>query len=173
MLSDADRILLYLYMHRNDFRGIEGDESITQDGIARAVGFRRTHAPRKLNPLMEQGLVAREKAHIPGSMRRKYVYYLTPKGSEMAVDIMRRNGIHSSDLPSLFDIGESQSLDIDSIMENYSVDRGIATLLHELTGGDMKMLDRIFDMLDSIDAPSDAERITIAFLRLKEEEEND
>ena len=172
MLSDTDKILLYLYLHRTDYDGIQGDESITQEGIARAIGFNRTHATRKLNPLIEQGFIDRKKAHIPGIQRRKYVYYLTPQGSDVALKIMRQNNIHSNNLASMFSFLGDVSLDIEEIMEHYSVDKGIATLLHEFTGGNKNMLDKIFSMASGIDGSSDAERFTIAYLKIKEEDGN-
>lgn len=51
-------------------------KSVSQNGIAEAVGINRAHATFELLILKEEGIVGEKLAHVNGSHRRRKVYFL-------------------------------------------------------------------------------------------------
>jgi tetratricopeptide (TPR) repeat protein len=78
-----ERIVLHLSKY-NGFRNhYLNPESVTQEGIARAVGIARNHVPRALSRLKGVDLVEETRGRVKGSPRRKKVYFLSEKGMGM------------------------------------------------------------------------------------------
>ncbi|MEA3557724.1 MAG: hypothetical protein U9R75_00550 [Candidatus Thermoplasmatota archaeon] len=76
--SSGDRVLLFL-LHRSERSDWSGGRS-GQDDISLYCGVGRTHVPRVLKPLLQEGLVEEELGRTPGVSRRVKVYSLTPEG---------------------------------------------------------------------------------------------
>lgn len=89
-LTVNDRILLHLH----DFRGVTTDfpPDITQAGIAGAIGIRRSHIPRSVKRLEEEGALEKRRERIHGSGRRLKMYFLTERGYKRASMIRREVG---------------------------------------------------------------------------------
>ena len=78
--SVQERIMLHLSKY-NGFRDhYLNPESVTQEGIAGAVGIARNHVPRALSGLKRGNLVEEMKGRVKGSTRRKKIYFLSEKG---------------------------------------------------------------------------------------------
>lgn len=85
-LTSSEKILLLL----KDYWNVRGPpEEVTQKGIASSIGIRRSHVPRSLKRLIEEGLVEEASGRIRGRGRRVKVYSLTEKGMRRASEISR------------------------------------------------------------------------------------
>jgi len=75
-----ERIMLHLSNY-NGFRDhYLNPESVTQEGIAGAVGIARNHVPRALQGLKRGDLVTEATGRVKGAPRRKKVYFLSERG---------------------------------------------------------------------------------------------
>jgi DNA-binding MarR family transcriptional regulator len=83
--SSGERILLYLHLSRPS-DGVFG--GFDQQSISHECGIGRTHVPRSLKPLLDQGLVMEEKGRAPGRARRVKRYSLTMTGQQVALGLM-------------------------------------------------------------------------------------
>lgn len=85
LLTSSERILVHL--HGLVGARLPGRES-TQAGIADGAQITRTHVPRALKVLLEEGLVEARDARLPGRPRRMTVYALTPAGVARARELL-------------------------------------------------------------------------------------
>ena len=85
ILTSAERVLLHL--HGLLTVKAPGRES-TQAGIAEGAHVLRSHVPRTLKLLVEEGLVEARDARLLGRTRRTTVYALTPAGVARAREIL-------------------------------------------------------------------------------------
>jgi DNA-binding PadR family transcriptional regulator len=119
-LTVNDRILLHLF----DFRRIQDDfpQDITQAGIASAVGIRRSHVPRSVKNLEEEGVIEEKRERVHGAGRRLKMYFLTERGHRRVLAIRKRvgrkkirilSGVGETELP----ISKASSLHEMSFME--------------------------------------------------------
>ena len=80
-VTRQDMVVLYLNKYVNVPRnGLEMPVTMTQDGIACALGMSRSHVSNILGILEEKGLVEHEYAHSGGSRGKRRIYYLLPSG---------------------------------------------------------------------------------------------
>ncbi len=79
-LNVNDRVLLHLSRFATDVPPEEYPPDCTQAGIAFAVGISRTHVPRAVRGLINDGLVAELTARVKGHDRRMNVYAVTTEG---------------------------------------------------------------------------------------------
>ena len=79
-LTAKERILLHLLDYVKFAEAIEVPRSITQDGLARAVGVDLRHLTQYLRPLVREGLVRERVAHVRGIRQRRRVYGLSESG---------------------------------------------------------------------------------------------
>lgn len=75
-----DRILLHLLDYLKFREAYDVPPEMTQAGIAQAVWIDVRHVLQYVRPLMEEGLLREESAHILGGQRRRKVYHLTDAG---------------------------------------------------------------------------------------------
>jgi DNA-binding MarR family transcriptional regulator len=94
ILTAAERVLAHLAAHWN---APEPRPDMTQEGIGEAVGLRRSHVPRVVRGLIEEGLLEERPGRIRGRGRRVRLYYLTPGGLSRAKEIVR--GIEAETIP--------------------------------------------------------------------------
>lgn len=79
-LNVNDRVLLHLCRFATDVPPEEYPADCTQAGIAVAVGISRTHVPRAVRGLINDGLVTELTARVKGHDRRMNVYAVTTEG---------------------------------------------------------------------------------------------
>ena len=90
-VTRQDQVVLYLYKYVNVPRnGYEMPPTMTQDGIACALGLSRSHVSNILGILEGKGLVEHEYAHSGGSRSRRRIYHLLPMGLTEVPGIRRR-----------------------------------------------------------------------------------
>jgi hypothetical protein len=70
-------------------------EEATQEGLAGAFGVTQGAVSKVLARLRAVKMADQTRSHVPGRGRRVRVYYLTPKGEELAREIEQRFGLVS------------------------------------------------------------------------------
>ncbi len=80
-----EAILVHLLGYKRFFDEQTVPLEMTQAGISRAIGVRRSHVSSSLDSAKGKGKVEEELAHIKGQGRRRKCYFLTYEGMELAV----------------------------------------------------------------------------------------
>jgi tetratricopeptide (TPR) repeat protein len=83
------RILLHLLDYTNQKNSYEVEKTITQAGIAVAIGIRLEHVSRAVKHMIKNQLVYSRTGHVRGELRQKKAYFLTPEGLNYAREIKR------------------------------------------------------------------------------------
>lgn len=83
-LTVHEKIILHLLQYWKYEDKFEVPYSLTQDGIAEAVGVRRSYVSLANKELIGKGIVEERLTHVRGEVRRRRVYYLTPEGKARA-----------------------------------------------------------------------------------------
>ena len=74
---------------------------LTMDGIAIALHISRAHSSIVLKKLREKDMVGWRLAHLPGSPKRRYVFFITQKGMRARLELldeMKKEGITLADV---------------------------------------------------------------------------
>jgi hypothetical protein len=87
-LSVNERILVHLKDFTTDPESEGAPIGQTQEGIADAVGIKINHVPRATNSLMGDTYIDESLVHVGGLKRKRKAFFLTPRGSELAVKII-------------------------------------------------------------------------------------
>ena len=85
ILTSAERILVHLH---GQWNVREPGREMTQAGIAEGAHVLRSHVPRSLKVLLEEGLVEQREARLLGRARRTAIYALTPSGVARARELL-------------------------------------------------------------------------------------
>ncbi len=85
ILTAAERVLVHLHGH---WDAKEPGREMTQAGIAEGAHVLRSHVPRTVKILLEEGLVEARDARLLGHARRTTVYALTPSGVRRARELL-------------------------------------------------------------------------------------
>jgi hypothetical protein len=85
ILTAAERVLLHLH---GQWNAREPNREMTQAGIAEGAHVIRSHVPRTLKVLLEEGLAESRDARLLGRARRTTVYALTPAGVRRAREVL-------------------------------------------------------------------------------------
>lgn len=86
-LSVNERVLLHLSRFAADSPPEEFSPESTQVGIAEGVGISRTHVPRAVKSLIEDGQIEELRGRVANRDRRMSVYVVTPEGFRKAEEI--------------------------------------------------------------------------------------
>ena len=93
MLNNPNSFTVHerVILHLNRFSSLQSHYlipgTITQDGIANAVGIARNHVPRAISSLKGRGMLIEDKARVEGFDRKKKVYFLSERGREKAREL--------------------------------------------------------------------------------------
>jgi len=116
-LTYKKKVLLYLRdFVDSDLRDISPPE-ITQRGIAKAVGMRRTHVSRVVRDLVEEGLLKENRSRVKGRSRKLKTYSLTSRGlkcsnelfeglKDIDIEVKKDGEIVTLPLPNVEDLVE-------------------------------------------------------------------
>lgn len=85
ILTAAERVLVHL---QGQWNANQPNREMTQAGISEGAHLLRSHVPRTLKVLLEEGLIESREARILGHARRTTVYALTPAGLRRAREIL-------------------------------------------------------------------------------------
>ena len=88
-LTVSERILIHLFDHNRSADDYTRPIAVTQEGIAAAIGARRSHISYCLKELDERSFISECLKHIEGGTRRRKAYSLTPEGVNNAMDLRR------------------------------------------------------------------------------------
>ena len=116
--STRQKIMQYIYSVRQTplTNRWEAPLTLTQQGIATAVGTWRTNAGRILESLVRQGLVTQQISHILDENgrtlgRKQKVYSLTPAGAEMVRKGFKAETFGAESSPIIWDSKKGQLID--------------------------------------------------------------
>jgi len=87
-LSVNERILIHLKDFSLDLKGASIGQ--TQEGIGDAVGIRINHVPRATSTLLEDSYIEETLVHVGGLKRKRKVFFLTARGSEIADELLSK-----------------------------------------------------------------------------------
>ena len=86
-ITVEDKILLHLFKNPIRPESFEAPMSLSQVGISKVIGVRRSHVSHAAKRLKDKDYIKEKIAHILGVKRRRKVYYLSPEGFEKAKKI--------------------------------------------------------------------------------------
>jgi len=86
-ITVEDKILLHLFKNPIRPESFEAPMSLSQVGISKVIGVRRSHVSHAAKRLKDKGHIKEKIAHILGVKRRRKVYYLSSEGFEKAKKI--------------------------------------------------------------------------------------
>jgi len=89
-LSAEERVLLFLHDYGQNVDELSSPFYLCQEGMASALGMRVSNLSRTLASLKSSGFVGHIMAHVPGSAKKRKVYFLTSEGKERAGEIAER-----------------------------------------------------------------------------------
>jgi hypothetical protein len=95
ILTSAERVLVHLH---GQWNAREPKREMTQAGIAEGAQILRSHVPRALKVLLEEGLVEMREARLLGRARKSAVYLLTPAGMAHARELVDAIDVQSVDV---------------------------------------------------------------------------
>ena len=87
-LTVQDGIILHLLNYSNCQDEFEVPFDVTQPGIARALGIRRSHVSYEMKGLKAKCMVDERIAHIRNIPRKRKIYFLTPEGKNYTRKIL-------------------------------------------------------------------------------------
>ncbi len=88
-LTNNEKTLIHLHRIKVSSERKVFPIEITQEGIAKAVGMRKTHVPRTVKKLEEDGLLTSKKGYVKEKSRKLKVYFPTEEGKNKANSIER------------------------------------------------------------------------------------
>ena len=83
-ITVEDKILLHLFKNPLDPESFEAPMTLSQVGISKVIGVRRSHVSHAAKRLKDKQHIKEKIAHILGVKRRRKVYYLSPEGFQRA-----------------------------------------------------------------------------------------
>lgn len=90
VLTNQDLILLHLWRFRNLHGSGSHPPAVTQGGISERTGIRRSHVPRNVKRLVQEGSLLEEKAYVVLASRHLKVYALSSTGIVKATELRAR-----------------------------------------------------------------------------------
>jgi DNA-binding PadR family transcriptional regulator len=88
-ITVKEKILIHLLSYSKYKEEVEVPVQVSQEGMAKAVGVRRSHIASALKDLKDLGQVEEKKARVIGEKRRKNAYFLTHEGQAEALRLKR------------------------------------------------------------------------------------
>jgi hypothetical protein len=122
-----EKILIHLFnfsKFRDDF---EVPQKVTQDGMAKVIGVRRSHIASALKDLKALEFVEEKKTRIEGNDRRKNAYFLTPSGEIESVKI--KDTVLEKEVSITLEDGTSKDVKISEIGKNIEKKMGLMEIL--------------------------------------------
>lgn len=89
-LSITEKVLIHLSKVKYDCEAEKVPKEISQEGIAKGVGISRSHVPRAVKELLNDGLIEEFKRYIESGHKRIKVYLMTARGISRAQEIEER-----------------------------------------------------------------------------------
>jgi DNA-binding MarR family transcriptional regulator len=122
-----EKILIHLFgfsKFRDDF---EVPQKVTQDGMAKVIGVRRSHIASALKDLKTSEFVEERKARVEGNDRRKNAYFLTPQGEIESLKI--KEAVLEKQVLVTLEDGTSKEVKISEIGEHIEKKMGLMEIL--------------------------------------------
>jgi len=129
LVSVGDRILLHLLKNQGTRTISQPEFTLSQNGIAEAVGSHRSYIPRPIRDLVDKGLIKEKVGRIKGGKRKQKYYLLTDEGRKHAKKMLR-DIAHRPGTLILSDVAEISMpfSDIISYLEENNICTGITEM---------------------------------------------
>jgi DNA-binding PadR family transcriptional regulator len=88
-ITVKEKILIHLLSYSKYKEEVEVPVQVSQEGMAKAVGVRRSHIASALKDLKDSGHIEEKKARVIGEKRRKNAYFLTHEGQADALRLKK------------------------------------------------------------------------------------
>ncbi|MFQ6012573.1 MAG: tetratricopeptide repeat protein [Thermoplasmata archaeon] len=124
------RIQLHLFDFQRFSDAYEAPLAVTQEGIARAVGINVHHVTQYVRPLLDEEVVQERTSHIREGRRRRKVYFLTPRGRNLAASL--RNTLLETEVPFQSRKGEVREMPLSQLYQEHRRGTSLCALLLEL-----------------------------------------
>ncbi len=94
MIGEGLTVIEKILLHLRDSRSGRGHltQASTQEGIAEGVDIRRSHVPRAVKKLVQEGSVEEMSTRLPGKTRKVKTYALTDSGMRIGREISEEIG---------------------------------------------------------------------------------
>lgn len=89
LLIVREKVILHILSYHKFLHDSDAPASSTQEGIADAVGVGRNNISKIVNTLAKEELVDVQIKHVKGFATVKRVYFLTPQGFQVALDLKK------------------------------------------------------------------------------------
>jgi hypothetical protein len=126
-----EKILIHLLNYTKYREKAEVPVQISQDGMAKAIGVRRSHIASALKDLREAGQIEEEKTRFRGEMRRKNAYFLLHEGQGEALRL--KETLLEKDVILKKEDREEKKLKISEINKNIEGKLTILEILNRLS----------------------------------------
>ncbi|UCE74438.1 MAG: hypothetical protein JSV56_01690 [Methanomassiliicoccales archaeon] len=126
-----EKILIHLQNYTKLREEYEVPVQTSQEGMAQAVGVRRSHIASALKDLKAQELVEEQKARIKGHERRKNAYFLTFQGEAEATRL--KQGVMEKSIKLRSEDGTLKEVKISDLREHIEERLTILEVLNGLT----------------------------------------
>jgi DNA-binding MarR family transcriptional regulator len=127
-----EKILIHLLNFSKYRDQFEVPSQTSQDGIAKAVGVRRSHVASALKDLREKDQVEEKKTRIQGVERRKNAYFLTVVGQAEALRL--KENLMEKMITFKGEDGAVKEITISQINKNIEDKLGLVEILNRISG---------------------------------------
>jgi DNA-directed RNA polymerase subunit M/transcription elongation factor TFIIS len=126
-----EKILIHLFGFSKFKDEFEVPQKVTQDGMAKVIGVRRSHIASALKDLKFSEFVEEKKTRIEGNERRKNAYFLTPLGEAEAIRI--KESVLDKKVKIRLEDGSLKDVKISKVSEEIGKRLGLMEILSGIT----------------------------------------
>lgn len=126
-----EKILIHLFGFSKFKDEFEVPQKVTQDGMARVIGVRRSHIASALKDLKTSEFVEEKKTRIEGNERRKNAYFLTPIGETEALRI--KESVLDKKVKIRLEDGSLKDVKLSQVAEHIGRKLGLIEILSGIT----------------------------------------
>ncbi len=132
-----EAILVYLKDFTRYREEIDVPLAITQMGISRDLGIRRSHVSISLDSARQKDLIEERTLHIIGEARRRKSYFLTHEGMAKALSL--ETGFFAQEITACLKDGQSFKGNLKELTENIESSISLARLIIHTYEGEVKL----------------------------------
>ncbi|MEE9151195.1 MAG: hypothetical protein V3U20_05090 [Thermoplasmata archaeon] len=137
-ITVKEKILIHLLSYSKYKDEVEVPAQVSQEGMAKVVGVRRSHIASSLKDLKELEQVEEKKARVIGEKRRKNAYFLTHEGQGEALRL--KEAILEKKIDLKTEDGALKEVEISKLKNHIEEKLGLLEILNRLSD------DGIFDV---------------------------
>jgi len=129
-ITVKEKILIHLLSYSRYKEEVEVPVQVSQEGMAKAVGVRRSHIASALKDLKDLGHVEEKKARVIGEKRRKNAYFLTHEGQAEALRL--KEAVLEKKILLKTEDGAVKEIEIPRLKDHIEEKLGVLEILNRL-----------------------------------------